>query len=62
VRQKGEGAPVPGKSAIEWTDLTWNVWTGCTQVSPGCAHRYAKELAEGRFWRHFPNGFDLTYR
>ena len=53
---------MPGKSAIEWTDLTWNVWTGCTQVSPGCAHRYAKELAEGRFWRHFPNGFDLTYR
>jgi three-Cys-motif partner protein len=52
---------VPGSTKIEWTDLTWNVWTGCTQVSPGCAHCYAKELAEGRFARHFPNGFGLTY-
>jgi protein gp37 len=52
---------MPGKSTIEWTDRTWNVWTGCTQVSPGCAHCYAKELAEGRFARHFPNGFGLTY-
>lgn len=50
-----------GKSSIEWTDLTWNVWTGCTQVSPGCAHCYAKELAERRFPVHFPNGFALTY-
>lgn len=52
---------MPGKSSIEWTDATWNVWTGCTQVSPGCAHCYAKELAEGRFARHFPNGFTLTF-
>ncbi len=26
------------KSAIEWTDATWNPVTGCTQVSPGCDH------------------------
>lgn len=28
------------RSAIEWTDHTWNPWQGCTQVSPGCAHCY----------------------
>ena len=25
---------------IEWTDVTWNPVTGCTKVSPGCAHCY----------------------
>ena len=28
------------KSAIEWTNATWNVMTGCTRVSPGCDHCY----------------------
>lgn len=28
------------KSAIEWTDATWNVVTGCTKISPGCANCY----------------------
>jgi protein gp37 len=28
------------KSEIGWTDATWNVLTGCTRVSPGCAHCY----------------------
>lgn len=27
-------------SAIQWTDATWNPTTGCTKVSPGCAHCY----------------------
>lgn len=27
-------------SAIQWTDATWNWVTGCTKVSPGCAHCY----------------------
>ena len=53
------------KSAIEWTETTWNPVTGCTQVSPGCAHCYAKTFAE-RF-RGVPGhpyevGFDLTLR
>lgn len=30
------------KSAIEWTDATWNPVTGCTKVSPGCKHCYAE--------------------
>ena len=28
------------KSKIEWTEATWNPATGCTKVSPGCAHCY----------------------
>jgi protein gp37 len=27
-------------SPIQWTDATWNPTTGCTKVSPGCAHCY----------------------
>lgn len=27
-------------TAIEWADATWNVATGCTKVSPGCAYCY----------------------
>jgi protein gp37 len=36
---------VGDKSAIEWTDATWNPVTGCSKVSPGCAHCYAETLA-----------------
>lgn len=49
-------------SSIEWTDATWNPVRGCTKVSPGCKHCYAKTFAE-RF-RGVPGhpyelGFDL---
>jgi protein gp37 len=33
------------KSAIEWTDATWNPVTGCSKVSPGCANCYAETLS-----------------
>jgi protein gp37 len=50
------------QSAIEWTEATWNPVTGCDQLSPGCAHCYAKTFAER--WRgipghHYEQGFDL---
>ena len=53
---------MPQSSSIEWTEATWNPVTGCTQVSPGCAHCYAKTFAER--WRGIPGhayeqGFDL---
>lgn len=32
------------KTAIEWTDATWNPVSGCTKVSPGCAHCYAERI------------------
>lgn len=50
------------RSAIEWTEATWNPVTGCNKVSPGCAHCYAETFAER--WRGTPGhpyeqGFDL---
>lgn len=38
------------RSAIEWTEATWNPVTGCSKVSPGCAHCYAETLSR-RFGR-----------
>ena len=31
---------------IAWTDSTWNVVTGCSQVSPGCSRCYAQTAAK----------------
>jgi protein gp37 len=50
------------RSAIEWTEATWNPVTGCDKVSPGCAHCYAETFAER--WRGieghpYEQGFDL---
>lgn len=51
------------KTAIEWTDATWNPVTGCTKVSPGCDHCYAETIAERfRGGPAYPNGFDITLR
>lgn len=33
------------KSAIEWTDATWNPVVGCSIVSPGCTNCYAMKMA-----------------
>jgi protein gp37 len=30
------------KTAISWTDHTFNPWWGCTRVSPGCVNCYAE--------------------
>lgn len=35
-------------SKIEWCDHTFNPWIGCTKVSPGCDHCYAKADFEDR--------------
>jgi protein gp37 len=32
-------------TGIQWTDETWNPVTGCSKVSPGCAHCYAASFA-----------------
>jgi protein gp37 len=49
------------KTAIEWTDKTWNPTTGCNKVSPGCKHCYAETITK-RFPQHFPTGFEFTLR
>lgn len=33
-------------SKIQWTDETWNVITGCTQISPACKNCYAKAMTK----------------
>ncbi len=42
------------KSAIEWTDATWNPVTGCSKVSPGCAYCYAETLSLRFGWSAKP--------
>lgn len=34
------------RSAIEWTEATWNPVTGCDRISAGCEHCYAMTLAK----------------
>ena len=52
------------KTAIQWTEVTWNPVTGCTKISPGCKNCYAEILANGRMQAmHNPrylNGFNVT--
>lgn len=48
-------------STIEWTDATWNPTRGCSKVSPGCKHCYAKVFAErfrGVPGHAYERGFD----
>ncbi|HEX4144496.1 MAG TPA: phage Gp37/Gp68 family protein [Pirellulales bacterium] len=50
------------KSAIEWTDATWNPVRGCTKISPGCKRCYAETFAErfrGVPGHPYEQGFDL---
>ncbi len=37
------------KSAIEWTNMTWNPVVGCTRVTEGCEHCYAFTLHDQRY-------------
>ena len=55
---------VSDRSAIEWTEATWNPITGCTKVSSGCDRCYAETFAER--WRGVPGhpyeqGFELRF-
>lgn len=56
------------KTKIEWADSTASPWTGCTPVSAGCDHCYARTLAKRYGWsqewgagvpRHRFAGFEL---
>jgi len=52
------------KSNIEWTDETWNPFTGCTKISPGCKNCYAERQAnwlKGIGQKKYMNGFDFTH-
>jgi len=42
------------RSAIEWTDASWNPVVGCSKVSPGCANCYAETLSLRFGWTPKP--------
>jgi protein gp37 len=46
-------------SKIEWTDHTFNPWTGCTKISPACDHCYAEAWSKRTGlvrWENHPRG------
>jgi protein gp37 len=47
-----------GDTIIRWATKTWNPLVGCSRVSPGCAHCYAKALHDMRH-RAFHEGKDV---
>jgi protein gp37 len=52
-----------GRSAIEWTETTWNPLTGCDKISPGCKNCYAERMArrlKAMGQPRYANGFELT--
>jgi len=51
------------KTKIEWATDSWNPTTGCTKISPGCAHCYAERMAkrlQAMGNKKYRNGFRLT--
>jgi protein gp37 len=51
------------RSAIEWTEMTWNPVTGCTKVSPGCLNCYAERMArrlQAMGAARYASGFEVT--
>jgi len=51
------------KTAIEWTESTWNPVTGCTKISPGCRHCYAERMSvrlKAMGQPNYQGGFGLT--
>jgi protein gp37 len=60
---KGKGRwAMSDRSKIEWTDASWNPVRGCTPVSPGCDHCYARRFAErfrGTPGHPYERGFDV---
>ena len=49
---------------IEWCDETWNFLTGCSPLSEGCQHCYAKRMAKrlaGRYGYPKDDPFRVTF-
>jgi protein gp37 len=48
---------------IEWTECTWNPVTGCTEISEGCRHCYARRMAvrlQAMGQPRYRNGFTVA--
>ena len=51
------------KTAIEWTESTWNPITGCDKISAGCLNCYAERMTRrltAMGSPNYSNGFELT--
>jgi protein gp37 len=51
------------RTAIEWTECSWNPVTGCTKLSAGCEHCYAERMAKrlkAMGQPRYRNGFNVT--
>ena len=51
------------KSNIEWTEHTWNPFTGCTKISTGCLNCYAEKMAhrlKAMGNKKYRDGFNFT--
>lgn len=42
------------RTAIAWTDASWNPISGCSRISPGCDHCYAAALSARFGWTAAP--------
>jgi hypothetical protein len=63
IRVDVKDVPMATRSAIEWTEMTWNPVTGCSKVSPGCANCYAERMSRrlhAMGATRYANGFELT--
>jgi len=52
------------KTKIEWAEASWSPITGCSPVSEGCEHCYARRMAQrlkGRFGYPKDDPFKVTY-
>lgn len=44
-RQQGDDMKRASSGGGKWWDISWNPVTGCTPISPGCDHCYARTMA-----------------
>ena len=52
-----------GRHGIGWAEESWNPTTGCTKISPGCAHCWAERMAwrlKGMGQARYARGFEVT--
>lgn len=51
------------RHGIGWAEESWNPTTGCTKISPGCAHCWAERMAwrlQGMGQPRYARGFQVT--
>lgn len=49
------------RTKVEWADATWNVCTGCSPISEGCEHCWARRMAGRNLPVTKGHGFTPTF-